>query len=31
VGTYVLHPCLVHAVGGIRQTGIESGGNGDHR
>jgi hypothetical protein len=28
VDTYVLHPCLVHSVGGIRQTGIGAGGSG---
>jgi hypothetical protein len=26
VGTYVLHPCLVNAVGGIRHVGADSGG-----
>jgi Protein tyrosine and serine/threonine kinase len=26
VGTYVLHPCLVHAVGGIRHVGLDSAG-----
>jgi hypothetical protein len=28
VDTYVLHPCLVHAIGGIRQTGPGSAGSG---
>ncbi len=31
VGTYVLHPCLVHAVGGIRHVGPDSGEAGDAR
>jgi Protein tyrosine and serine/threonine kinase len=32
VDTYVLHPCLVHAVGGIRHVQPDSGGSGDrHR
>jgi hypothetical protein len=29
VGTYVLHPCLVHAVGGIRHVQVDSDGAGD--
>ena len=31
VGTYVLHPCLVHAVGGIRHVRPDSAGAGDGR
>ena len=31
VGTYVLHPCLVHAVGGIRHVQVDSAGAGDTR
>jgi Protein tyrosine and serine/threonine kinase len=31
VGTYVLHPCLVHAVGGIRHVRADSAGAGDAR
>ena len=31
VGTYVLHPCLVHAVGGIRHVTEDSAGAGDAR
>ena len=31
VGTYVLHPCLVHAVGGIRHVHADSAGDGDAR
>jgi Protein tyrosine and serine/threonine kinase len=31
VGTYVLHPCLVHAVGGIRHVPPNSAGAGDTR
>jgi Protein tyrosine and serine/threonine kinase len=31
VATYVLHPCLVHAVGGIRHVGADSAGAGDAR
>ena len=31
VGTYVLHPCLVHTVGGIRHVPAGSGGAGDAR
>ena len=31
VGTYVLHPCLVHAVGGIRHVPADSAGAGDAR
>jgi Protein tyrosine and serine/threonine kinase len=31
VGTYVLHPCLVHAVGGIRHVQADSPGAGDAR
>jgi Protein tyrosine and serine/threonine kinase len=31
VDTYVLHPCLVHAVGGIRQVGAGAAGAGDGR
>ena len=31
VGTYVLHPCLVYTVGGIRHVPADSGGAGDAR
>jgi hypothetical protein len=31
VGTYVLHPCLVHTVGGIRHVQADSPGAGDER
>jgi Protein tyrosine and serine/threonine kinase len=31
VGTYVLHPCLVHTVGGIRHVSADSAGAGDAR
>jgi hypothetical protein len=31
VGTYVLHPCLVHAVGGIRHVSADGTGAGDGR
>src|SRR5689334_486945 len=31
VGTYVLHPCLVHTVGGIRHVPTDSTGSGDAR
>jgi Protein tyrosine and serine/threonine kinase len=31
VGTYVLHPCLVYTVGGIRHVGADSGRAGDTR
>jgi hypothetical protein len=31
VGTYVLHPCLVYAVGGIRHAQVDSAGAGDAR
>jgi len=31
VGTYVLHPCLVHAVGGIGHVQVDSDGAGDTR
>src|SRR6266487_2016368 len=31
VETYVLHPCLVHAVGGIRHVRVDSAGAGDAR
>ena len=31
VGTYVLHPCLVHTVGGIRHVRADSAGAGDAR
>ncbi len=31
LGTYVLHPCLVYAVGGIRHVGTDSAGAGDAR
>ncbi len=31
VGTYVLHPCLVHTVGGIRHVGADTGGAADAR
>src|SRR6516162_6293858 len=31
VGTYVLHPCLVHTVGGIRHVHADSAGDGDAR
>src|ERR1700678_1857354 len=31
VGTYVLHPCLVNAVGGIRHVGADSAGEADAR